>query len=511
MIFLHTPCKFSVGYCLTHTLVLFFFIINNIHAEDLNPINYGLKDCKTGTECYYVIYKCHFDALKKGVGVSYEGIDTVRLVIPKDVNSIPLCVRNDFHNCVFIVRNNERKIPLFYLSNKLSDYKEDWQSILKTKTTKEKIDQLIILEDTVPWVQERRGYGYGHTRKDIIFVKNGVLQNNTIADYNISQPRLYNVEINNNITIKNITFIRDNLSNHITFLFKLENQYDITLDNITTITPESNLYEDAIIRMDNCYRVRILNTTINGTYSQISKYGYGICLLNVGDIYIKNLKADGNWGVFGNNNINNIQLIDCDINRFDIHCYGKDIVFRNCTFSKLYNQFSSIFGNVIFKECKFVDFTPVLFESSYNAYTGFNLLIENCIWQVSTTKNYLINVGNSCDAPNPREELSQKCLPNISISNMTITATDNVDDIYLFKVRYECENVPMFDYINIITLTNVIAKSKKNDLNFRLVNNPISFVNQVNIKSFCGEKIIEDIFIDKLHTMKSTNSIIHIK
>lgn len=491
-------------------VLLICLLANNAQAKDLNPIDYGLKECHTGVDRYQAIYNCHVDALKKDLGVCYKGIDTIYIVIPPEAKGIPLCKRNDFSNCVFVVKNNERKIPLFTLSNQLVDCDEEWHLLMKTGETKDKSNQLIVIEDIIPWVKERKGYGYGHTRKDILFVKEGILQNNTIANYDNYKPRLYKSIIQNCETkIENLTFIRDSSSSRITFLFKIENQYGIVLNNITTKTPNSDLFEDAIIRMDNCYKVTILNTTIEGTYSQRNKYGYGICLLNVGDVYIRNLKANGNWGVFGNNNVNKIKLIDCDINRFDIHCYGRDVYFNNCIFRGLYNQFSSIYGSIVFERCSFINFIPVLFESSYNAYTGFDLYINNCIWNVTTSKNYLISAGNPCYYPNPRKELSDKCWPNINISNLKILISEDVNDIFLFKVKNGCDVVPHISYMKDISLSDIVFQCPNETISFFLVNEPIKFDNSICIKIVEDNTIVEDIKIrniDKNHILPHINN-----
>ena len=80
--------------------------------------------------------------------------------------------------------------------------------------------------------------------------------------------------------------------------------------------------------------------------------------------------------MFGNNNVNKAMLQNCDINRFDIHCYGKDVSFEKCSFVDFYNQFSSVYCELYFRSCTFTSFFPILMEYSYNAYTGFDLVFD---------------------------------------------------------------------------------------------------------------------------------------
>ena len=41
-----------------------------------------------------------------------------------------------------------------------------------------------------------------------------------------------------------------------------------------------------------------------------------------------------------NNNINTATLMNCNLNNFEIHCYGRDITSRNCTYHDYYNHFA---------------------------------------------------------------------------------------------------------------------------------------------------------------------------
>ena len=132
------------------------------------------------------------------------------------------------------------------------------------------------------------------------------------------------------------------------------------------------------------------------------------------------LFARSAWGIFGTNNIHTSELVDCDFDRFDIHCYGHDVTFRRCTQRDSYNQFSSVLGTIVYDSCTLLNFTPILTESSYNAYPHYQLRMTNCRWHITPQHHTLIQAGKLGTSPNPRAELSTKCLPDIDIENLTI-------------------------------------------------------------------------------------------
>lgn len=69
----------------------------------LSPKDYGLLSAKNGEERYIALKKCHEDAVKKNVGVSYAGIDTIEISIPNRANCIPLPRYTDFSGVTLIV------------------------------------------------------------------------------------------------------------------------------------------------------------------------------------------------------------------------------------------------------------------------------------------------------------------------------------------------------------------------------------------------------------------------
>ena len=70
-------------------------------------------------------------------------------------------------------------------------------------------------------------------------------------------------------------------STYKTLCLKIENSNDIEVNNIYVYTPSSKLYGDAILTFNNCTNLKLNDIHIYGTYSQSSKFGYGINMNNV--------------------------------------------------------------------------------------------------------------------------------------------------------------------------------------------------------------------------------------
>ena len=415
----------------------------SFYSHDVSPWEYGLVTARNGVERYECLYKAHCAAIEAGVNVSYKGIDSLQIEIPKDAKSIPLTVNNDFGGLVLIVRNDAKSHSVFEMVQEsfvLDIKKERLDSgVFSDIPLFSERDAILVLEDQKPWVRKRRGYEYGATRKDLLIVENGIARNSTVAGYSnsSSDPLVkYFFASAKTKTISNITFIRDSSNTMRAYLFNILNQYDVVFNNIKCETPYSDLVYDQIIRLENCGKITFRDVTINGTYSTHKKAGYGISMDNIYDVTFYRLKANANWGIFGNNNVNSVTLKKCDINRFDIHCYGKDITFEDCKFRDLYNQFSSIYGKVSFNNCEFFNFIPILFESSYNAYTKFDLVFKNCTIHASREKNYLISGGDlKGGKTEERFELAQQEYPNLYIDGLNIYMPDDVDVYYIYKFR----------------------------------------------------------------------------
>lgn len=435
-------------------------------TADISPYSYGLATARSGAERYQVLLETHRAAIKAGVNVDYTGIDTIRLEIPENPKRIPLTQYNDFKGCVFVVKNTTNKVYLF-------DKRIDGVPITVDKRLIDAGDfrkvealykgkYLLIIEDENLWVANRKGHDYGHTRKDILLVENGVAKNAVIMPYNnaYSNPKCTYVTLGKEpLVFKNITIERDSSCTFLTHITNISGADNVQFSNVIIRTPESPLTDDRGISIYNSTNVTMQDIHIEGTYSHTDHSGYGVFLNNVWNYKGVRLYGKANWGIFGNNNVNVARIEDSQINRFDIHCYGRDISFNNVDFFDLYNQYSSVYGTIMHKNCTFTNFVPVLNGGSYNSYVAHDVVFKDCVFNATPEKNYLLRMETLENIRNERAELSEKCFPNIVIKDLTVNMSDGTTDFYIFKTRKNSENKSDVGYLTNIDIDGLTINS----------------------------------------------------
>ena len=423
--------------------------------EGISPYEYGLATAKTGVDKYQVLLNTHRAAVKAGVNVDYSNIDTIRLEVPENPSRIPLTTYNDFNGCVFMIKNSSKDVYLFEKSiignaivvNKQLIDKGDFRSVDALKSGR----NLLVIEDKNPWVQNRRGHDYGHTRKDIMLIENGEAKNTTTMPYNnkFSEPICTYIHIGDvPLVMKNLVIEREPDCANLTHIAFIRGVNDVRISDVIIHTPTSNLMNDRGILIRNCTNVTLDNIHIDGTYSQVDHSGYGICLDNVWNVKATRLFGKANWGIFGNNNVNTAYVENSQINRFDIHCYGRDISFKSVDFFDHYNQYSSVYGTIQYDKCSFTDFVPVLNGGSYNAYVKHDLLMRDCVFNVTPNRNYILNIRRLDNSTDARYELSEKCLPNVYIKNLVVNMTGGAERLYLFYCTFSGERVTDIGYVS---------------------------------------------------------------
>lgn len=404
----------------------------------------GILEAASGEQRYAILYNAHKKALESGVQVDYRGLDTLELTISKGAKSIPLGDYTDFKGVVFKVHSKDMgNFYLFSMSQQatqvdVGDFsfidEGDFRAIEALRTG----NRMLIIEDVNPWVGNRRGFNYGVNRKDILVLRNGLAQNRTCVAYNntYSKPMCkYVVFDKKQKTFSNVELMRTSNSTSKTFLVRFDNQYNVRVNNVKIHTPKSSgLYGDVAIFFSNCAKVSVDNVVIDGTYSLPDKYGYGISMDNVYDSDFNRIVGDAPWGVFGNNNVNTSTLRNSYVNRFDVHCYGRDITMENCLFDRSGFLYSSIYGRVTFKGCIFRNVFPCLNRLDFNAYTPFDIFFDGCTFEFDNKHYALVNLSNIDEIINPRRELSEKNIPNVSIQNCSFSLDDDIQYMYVYYV-----------------------------------------------------------------------------
>lgn len=425
-------------------MIVLFIILLSVTIPSNAKGKIYLKDCgieqaNSDVARFEILSEAHAKAMQEGKTVSYSGIDSLFLEIPHGAKSIKLSGSVDFGNTVFVVKNNYKDFVLFIMagtSNVIEVNKQEIDRGYYNDRVLKRGSNILVISDKNVW-SERIGHSNAAYRKDVVCIKKGRALSTVCSPYDNAQPNpecMYFPAAKKRTTISNLHFVRSSESSKQTFLLQIKYMNNVLLDNLTIKTPDSDLYGDRAIWIENCYDVRLQNIVIDGTYSLSNKYGYGIQLENVTRFYADGIVARGKWGIFGTNNVNTSYLKNCDINRFDIHCYGKDVVMEDCTIRDLYNQFSGVYGTIKFKRCHFVNATPYVDGGSYNTNVEHNIVIEDCTMECSNKKNYIVCLHNVRSEVNSRDVLNEKYLPNITIRNLTVDMPDEGIGIQVFNI-----------------------------------------------------------------------------
>ena len=446
------------------SLIILSFLFPNVMAQ-ISPLDFGLREAKNGIDRYYALYNAHVQANAFGAEVSYEGIDTLEIELPPDFQSIPLGPRTDFGGLVLYVTNNVRDGELFSLQNRAVAVKfhknlvdnGDFSSVPALASG----NHLLILSDQNPWT-ERKGYGYLVYRQDILWIRDGKAVNKPVTSWSTDSTDMratYVTVDTSRKVFRGLTLHRSDNSQFKTYCLILSGQFNVLVQDVHVTTPKSRMIADRVFGVLNCVRVTFRDVTVDGTYYGYGRwrdYGYAFSLNNLWNTSFERVKADGNWGVFGTNNLSYTMLEDCDINRFDIHCYGRDALLKRCTLRQRQTQFSSMYGTVTFDSCHFIDCIPVRIRSSYNAYTPFDIEMRDCTFEPTVRYHSLVNVMLQDTATAPRPELKSKCWPNLRVSNITIIAPYTVRSVNLYDPTGTLSELSKpVDYISEVKVTGL--------------------------------------------------------
>ncbi len=473
---------------------LLVFQISSTMAQ-ISPLDFGLREATSGIERYRALYAAHAAALELHVEVNYQGIDTLDIEVPEDLPSIPIGPRVDFGGLVIHVTNRSKDKALFAMYNAPTSVVVSKSAIdigdYRKVPELAQGDKLLILKDVKPWT-ERIGYGHFVYRQDVIWIHDGIGKNEPIAPWNTdstivsasyvpidTRPKLF----------RGLTMHRTAESSFKTYCLYVNGQCNLSVEDVHVTTPKSRMIADGVFQIANSVNITFRDVTVDGTYSGYGRwrnYGYAFSLNNLWNTTFERVTADANWGVFGTNNLSKTTLTDCDLNRFDIHCYGRDALMRKCTLRQRQTQFSSMFGTVTFDSCLFVDCIPVRIRSSYNAYTPFDIEMVNCIFELTSRHHSLVNVMLLATVDNIRPELGIKCWPNLKIVNMRVIAPSGVSTLNLYHPTGTMSElkkpVGYIDNVSVEGLDVVRPNGKPARVNVRLSTREFKTVSPVSVK-----------------------------
>ena len=451
--------------------------------------NYG----NNPIQLYNALKSIHEDAYSHGNRVIYPSGQTFRITITDASETIPLSPNTDFNGCIFEVTNNAN-IPnnwcfLFKLRPDSSVFLKG-TSIDKNKLKKGACfygtgnhplngsPRMLRVVDQSLWTQRTLNMEtFNVYREDLLLLNDNVIQNDPIAGYdNCDGSNLATSYVDIDFSqksVRNVTMVRKAASTAVTNFLLVEDLYNIRIENITVNTEQvGSLSSDYLFYFTRCMKLKVVNVSVNNTYSSISSYGYAFTLDNVVDSYFERINAaHAAKGVFAGNNVNKFTIVESCVNRVDVHCYGRDFTCIDCTFRNtvnqvnVFNRFSSFFGKLKYINCFFDEFLPVRLDSDYNAFTPFDLVMENCVMKVlhvPGTQPYTYNcLVHTLSIPNGttggQVDAYLKCLPNIYVSGLKLIFPTAVTNMSIFKIMSKPYS-GSFNYMNMLIFEAYASK-----------------------------------------------------
>ncbi len=373
-----------------------------------SPLHYGLDTATTGEARYWALYHAHCAAVEQHTTVDYHGVGNLDITIPTDAKTIPLPKQTNFHGITLTVACNEKDFTLFSLSGTAHEItlpqqlldSSDFSSIPQLATGR----KLLILQDRNPWTKRGgKDFDYLCYRNDIICIENGHALNKPVMPYGdttTTQARCLVAEGNPADTpymIENLTIRRVEGNKFKAYGIRISYCENVILRNITIVTPkDKKKIADAAISLSHCANLQVSHVTIDGTYSQEHEYGYGIAMNNVLNSHFSHIVSRNcGWGLFGTNNVAQVTLDNCDVNRFDIHCYGRDVTLRRTRFSDVRVPYGSVYGQILYDSCTFYHSVPLYIRPSYNVHVPFDVTMRNCtfVTAVKRQRNKILDMG----------------------------------------------------------------------------------------------------------------------
>ena len=454
-------------------------------SSELSPYMFGFRPNQA--DSYSEIYLTHLAAKELGTSISYNGIKEVNIRVSAGFESIPLTGQDDFCGAVFHITNTQStgSYILFTLTGE-DDIVPNSITLDNVRNGNYSLDNnkqyTLFVKDTKLWTA-RRGATSAEDRyrEDVICIRNNKAINYpcTTYDTDVSIECTLMEDKPYQRYLRNLTAIREDGIGMIKFI-SIEYCSNMEISNVTLNTFKGNNTPkngDNAFIMKHCALFNITNMNINNVYS-VSGSGHGYELDTVYHIVYDNITGyDNNWGIFGANNVNDVAIYNSNINRFDVHCYGRDIKFYNCTFTgNKYNQFSGMYGIISFEDCIFgSQFLPYLQEGTYNAYTFHELIFKNCQFYANRGL-YLFGFEK---ATNPRSELADKYLPSIRMENITYYSSNTFNLILVDSPLTPDGNFQGMMGLYDVTVDGLrIASTRQN---FNIANTPIAILNSVNM------------------------------
>ncbi|NKC67173.1 hypothetical protein [Vagococcus fluvialis] len=316
-------------------------------------------------------------------------------------------------------------------------------------------NKLVIVKDVNDVVGIRSKYGEGSYKKTDFFItdSNGISISDCGWDFNnitdvtfksvdthYSEINLGTIALNNNLAygkLKNPVFESSRSRIKLTVNVLIENGVEQSENdahsNGTIYFKDGGLVEINDSELTPCKLIR------NEKGETVSSYTLGA--YNIDGLKLKNVKAVGNleqgfWGFMGSNFIKNLETIDSNVNRIDVHFYLRNITGRNTEIGDFGILFAGS-GIAKFDNINSNSFTVIQTRDDYGCYWDGDIIIENLNWSIpkngmKTTEANLVSFSDVLNVDHGYDFIFGR---NIYIEKVNINFNEPNESIYLNLVR----------------------------------------------------------------------------
>lgn len=210
-------------------------------------------------------------------------------------------------------------------------------------------------------------------------------------------------------------------------------------------------FKNAIIYLQDCYHITVKNIIgfnaagkIDDSSGTTATSGYMLAMRNTADVHIEDCNLQGYWGATAFDNVKDVHVKRCHMNRLDVHDYFSNLWAEECTFYNHSIQIGYGRGVVSISNCTFYwnkidkESYPsshvIEFNLTYGRMFEGLLTLANCRVYTKSPTDGEFNIFKMEFTPDATSITRHFKMPEIICRNMYIHADDPATHFAYFKV-----------------------------------------------------------------------------
>lgn len=460
------------------------------------PLN-GIDDDTEGMIKAHAYCNTKKVLLKNNSGTIFKhGTDVIHVKYDMDLSGSTILVTNDNCYSMYLILNDDEKLYTYTTKINKSYLKQGTCHFPMEDNSLPSNCVLHIIDNNAWSTRNDAGNIYEDFRKELMFhnvfgicsgdLTFGFDDENTdlkvsYSYYNPKRLTIVGCKVRLETT-PNVTIGTFNCKRHNTHI------KDIFIDPKPNSIGNDNHFKNSVIKFEDCYNVEVSNISgINIAGKEATKQGsgYSIRFVNCYKATIRDCNINGLWGATAMNNVKDVYIENCILNRVDVHNYFSNLFIQGTTIYDWGVNIGCGTGILSFNNCKFVNLTRpnvggqtlINLNNTYGQlFTGtismrdIELITEGL--DVAIVKlNYVDSTGDS------------RCLvkmPNVIVDNLV---GKNISDKKCKLYMYRLSGVSDFSSLsNKIVKADTISYNNVSFMNLNLERQEIEFINDTTSK-----------------------------